>query len=315
MKPTWNSLMDVKEVFFHASCPDGTSSAMIVARALKKNPIFRSVQYGTLEWEELAPGPGQLFVDITPPVKRWEEWAPFRPIVLDHHPTAKPAVDGLDGVYGGRESSGALLAFEHVLKTVVETEMRSQEKMKEWERFAILASIRDTWKDEDPDWDLSRAYAYAVMARGSKSLVEESINDTVDFKSLEAEGLPLLASADRKCDLIADGARYSESKGIRIGYFNCTENIMSDAANYILKKRGCGLAVGFFHLFQDGRDKVSVSLRSNGRDVDVSQIATSLGGGGHAPAAGFRLFDEVSVKTIVETVEAHLELGIPRGTD
>lgn len=316
MTYSWKSLLDVREVFFHASCPDGTSSAMLVAHAtsgLVEPPTFRSVQYGTDELENLTPKPGQLFVDITPPVKRWQEWSGLNPIVLDHHPTAKKVVDGLGGVYGGRDSSGALLAYNHVLRPLVDAGLQSNEKIESWAKFAVLASIRDTWKDEDPDWDLSRSIAYAVMSKGSKLLVEESIKNAVDFEALEESGRPLLASADRKCELIADNSRYSESKGVRAGYFNCTENIMSDAANFLLKKRKCDLAVGFFHLFQDGKDKVSVSLRSNGRNIDVSRIATALGGGGHAPAAGFRLLDEVSMKTIVETVESHLELGMIRG--
>jgi phosphoesterase RecJ-like protein len=43
-------------------------------------------------------------------------------------------------------------------------------------------------------------------------------------------------------------------------------------------------------LFREAGDKVKISFRSKGR-VDVSQLAQSLGGGGHPNAAGAVISD------------------------
>jgi nanoRNase/pAp phosphatase (c-di-AMP/oligoRNAs hydrolase) len=43
-----------------------------------------------------------------------------------------------------------------------------------------------------------------------------------------------------------------------------------------------------------------VSLRECGNDVDLSQIATSFGGGGHAEAAGFYVSDWNELVNIID---------------
>ena len=52
-------------------------------------------------------------------------------------------------------------------------------------------------------------------------------------------------------------------------------------------------------LIKEEPDKVSVNLRSRG-SVDVSRIAQTFGGGGHARASGFK----VTGKTVDEVAEA-----------
>lgn len=66
-----------------------------------------------------------------------------------------------------------------------------------------------------------------------------------------------------------------------------------------------GVEVSLFYRYQD--DKYRVSLRSN-EYVDVSEIATLFGGGGHTKAAGFTttLPLEVSKKEVIEEIEKRL---------
>lgn len=69
-------------------------------------------------------------------------------------------------------------------------------------------------------------------------------------------------------------------------------------------RRLAGIEVGlFFRALSSGRTKVS--LRSNG-DVDVSDIAQALGGGGHRKAAGIVLETglEEAIRTVVERVRS-----------
>lgn len=66
-----------------------------------------------------------------------------------------------------------------------------------------------------------------------------------------------------------------------------------------------GVEVSLFYRYQD--DKYRVSLRSN-EYVDVSEIATIFGGGGHTKAAGFTttLSLEESKKQVLEEIEKRL---------
>ena len=53
-------------------------------------------------------------------------------------------------------------------------------------------------------------------------------------------------------------------------------------------------------LIKEEPDKVSVNLRSRGA-VDVSKIAQTFGGGGHARAAGFKITDQ-SVEQVAQNL-------------
>lgn len=66
-----------------------------------------------------------------------------------------------------------------------------------------------------------------------------------------------------------------------------------------------GVEVSLFYRYQD--DRYRVSLRSN-EYVDVSEIATIFGGGGHTKAAGFTttLSLEESKKQVIEEIEKRL---------
>jgi len=281
-------LAGVTDVFFHASCPDGTAAAMIVAdtfAGMEWAAEFHSVQYDTDFHNKLQPGPGQLFVDITPPLKRWEEWRGFDPIVLDHHETSMPAVEGLGGVYATNEShSGAKLAYENVAVPLMGG-------TDEWRRFAEVAMIRDTWKKDHPLWKEACAQAYALSTFGSEKLIEQVKQGTFRHALLKDLGDVLFSANDRKAKLVASGAvhdHFSAPGGeYKMAVFNCTEKILSDAANELLD-RGADVAVGFFFLHEDGVTKAAVSIRTAGR-VSARKIAEHNGGGGHDRAAGFTI--------------------------
>lgn len=286
-------LTGVKTIYSHASCPDGTAAAMICAAAFASagmRPEIRFVQYQTREQLELEPGPGQLFVDITPPLSRWREWEAFSPIVLDHHDTAREAAEGLGGVYGGPDDSGASLAYSQVMAVLCPNQVLTAMSMFEWRLFSHYAMIRDTWKEDRSEFAEGQALAHALTFHGGEDLVEEARRLKLDSESLLSLGRKLFEKAERKVSVLARGASFDSVGGLRIGYFNCTEKLISETAHELLNKHGCDVAVGFFISAEEGRDQAVVSLRSR-KDgpVAVNRIAQRFGGGGHRPAAGFRL--------------------------
>lgn len=320
---TIDKLAAVKQVFSHRSCPDGTASAMICARALSAlgiHPEFHFVQYGTNKHDELRPEPGQLFVDITPPISRWKEWESFNPIVLDHHETAEPVVAGLGGVYGWPDESGATLAFKHVLNPVFEHRRQMVSKgsfsisaeWKSWETFADLCRIRDTWQNTHENFNLASEIAHALMFYGSKDLVASAALAEVDFNKLMEVGKGLYSKLMHKVELYAETAYRFETerngKTYKVGIFNCTEKAISEVGHALLES-GCDLAVGYFMLFQDNEVCISVSLRSNKGGIQVNKMAELYCGGGHPPAAGFRLKNAINVS--LENIKSTIIDSIP----
>ncbi len=329
-------LRNVKHIYSHASCPDGTSAAVLCALAIYfdkanrfptqpvpyneeefwKMPEISFIQYGTNEMMELKPENGQLFVDITPPVERWQDWKDTDVIVLDHHPSARPATDGLGGVFGDHTQSGASLAYEHVMKPLVSLPMWNY-----YQPVSRLAAIRDTWQKDSPEWPEARAFALATQMFGSKQLIEGAKRGAFDFEAILKTGRSLREASDNKTalyarnSLIVEMNRASGDK-FKAGIYNCTENTISDIGNLLLEERDCKLSIGFFILDEDGGPKFQVSLRSSkpgvpGR-ISAKLIAEKLGGGGHEPAAGFRVFDgmDFSIKKLVDMVqEAVLATG------
>lgn len=300
-------LKQVKQVIGHKSCPDGTAAAMICARALTELGVdfrVKFVQYDTKEHLELEARPGQLFVDITPPVSRWKDWIGHDPIVLDHHDTAEIATVGLRGVYGYPEESGATLAFKHVMQPVRAAlakkppgeSVRHGSQYGEWERFAHLARIRDTWQEKHPDFETGCGLSHGVMFYGSFDLVDAAREDRVNFEKIQAVGSDVYRKLMWKAKLYAETAhRFEVKKGgrtYRVGVFNCSEKATSEAAHILLNDHGCDVAAGYFMLVEDGGVCLSVSLRSHKTGgVLVNKIAEKYGGGGHPPAAGFRIAD------------------------
>ncbi len=298
-------LKAVKQVYFHDSCPDGTTSAFIVASAFRAlpPPEFIPIQHGTDFMENLVPQEGQMFIDICPPKNRWEEWVPFNPIVLDHHETTKHVVVGLGGVYGENEThSGAMLAFEEVFEPLRESHLADRNEFDLMFDIATYAMIRDTWKKDHDCWVPAQSLMMALQLHGSKKLIEEARSKLMNnqrFDNLMGVGKSLLRANNSKANKLASNAHVfnwniETSKGpvsVMLASFNCTDPLISETGN-LLVESGVDVAIGYFYLFQDGRKSAVVSLRTNEK-YSASDIAKANKGGGHPRAAGFNIsYDE-----------------------
>jgi hypothetical protein len=290
-------------------------------------PELKSVQYNTDFFEKLEARTGQLFVDITPPRDRWEEWKGTGVIVLDHHESVEAITRGLGGVYATNDAhSGARLAYEHVLVPITErlcedldperdshNVIRSDcnHALARWDEFSRLAMIRDTWKDEDPDFGRASVQAYGLMTLGSKDLLDQLREGKFDPDLITRMGEKDYGRAK----FVADSARRYEVPCPRLGrpalvdVYNCTEKkLISDGCHHLLNEKGADLAVSYFLKHQDGKSSAVVSLRT--RAAFAGEVAKSLGGGGHANAAGFGLPDgnSVTMDGLVSVLQERLGL-------
>ena len=309
-----NKLLQVSEIISHASCPDGTGAAMICTAAYvmggMKPPPVSFVKYDTHSHDDLEARPLQMFVDITPPKKRWEEWRGLSPIILDHHGTVEHIVHSLDGVYGNTDYSGAMLAFENVMAPLAEGVM-SDEQFSSWKRFAHLCMIRDTWKSASPDWEEACALAHALLLYGHKWAISAATIGVLPMEELRHIGSKLYDKIIRQAKgIIRNSTKKTlvthDNKEITIVFFNLGAGMtISDIAHEIMDKMPCDAVMGFFFTEEDGEFQCVISARSN-KKISVSSLAESFGGGGHSQAAGFRIREEMSPIQIIEMISGRI---------
>jgi len=299
----------ITEIYVHASCPDGIASALIcakVAEIIGIKPEIHFIQYQTPEHKNLEAKPHQLFVDITPPLTRWQDWVNLDPIVLDHHKTAETVTRMLNGVFGDESKSGALLAYEYLMYPI--RDLISEDELHRWENFAKLCAIRDTWNTKHPDWYHAAAMGHGLLSAGHDSLLE-SIN-FLDFDKIYQLGKLVIDKIKRKTKVIAKTAHTQieiiNYQQCEFAFFNLTEPTFSDTAEFLRTDYGIDVAVSYFYMHGDNPRTV-VSFRSNDK-VNVRLIAEKFGGGGHDKAAGCNMQGLPSPDILIKQV-MHAFLG------
>lgn len=297
------SLAKVSEILSHSSCPDGIGAAMVATAAYTgaglPPPKTWFVQYGTKFHEGIKCFKNQMFLDITPPLKRWEEWKNSEVIVLDHHETAKSATVGLGGVYGV-EKSGAMLALENVMLPL------SQNNFSDWEFFATLCSIRDLWKSSSPAWLDACYLAHGLLTIGDKEALEIAKTGSPNMKYIMGIGSKVYGKIARQAAAIAKKTPIlsvqTSGQTAKVMFFNHADGgSMSDLAHEVMDKTGCNAVIGYFYIYEDRGIECVCSCRTDGTFL-ANRLAEAYGGGGHQQAAGFRVSGTLSPENIIKEV-------------
>lgn len=283
------ALRKVKTIVTHDKCADGIVSALLLMDALsEQRPELKFIQYGSPSRETLAPAPGQLFCDMTPPEASNELFVAAGAIVLDHHRGAQGLVEahGDLGAYSDAPGvSGAVLAYREVWLPM-KGGTASDLDRDFWENLARLAGVYDTWQKQDPDWaeacDLREGLLFLPMADWQKMTVAE-FRSTLN--RLRWVGPIQTAKHRHNCQRAIDGAfRFVTPKGVRVAVFQGTK--LANEASELAKD--ADLCLGFDIFVEEGLPKLVVSARSR-TDYDCLGLAKDQGGGGHSKAAGFRI--------------------------
>jgi oligoribonuclease NrnB/cAMP/cGMP phosphodiesterase (DHH superfamily) len=301
VKDMIDSFKKVDEIYCHASCPDGTGSALVCAKVASVVGVFpkiKFIQYGTKEHLELEAKPNQLFVDITPPLNRWQEWQDLGVLVLDHHKTAENATRMLNGVFGNSSQSGTSLAFEYLMYPIRD----KIDNYEQWERFAKLCAIRDTWDNKNSEWEQAAALAHGLISIGPEKLLESI--DAFNFDLVYQFGKLTVDKIKRKAAVISKTSIVKTEiiGGVecKFAFFNLTDPTFSDISEFLRVDYGFDVAASYFYIHGD-RPKTVVSFRSNDK-VNVRKVAEKFGGGGHDRAAGCGLNSTPSPDILIDQV-------------
>lgn len=258
-------------VLYHANCPDGFGAAWAAWKRLKgEGVIYIPVRYGE-PLPEIPNAQEVYILDFSYPRDVLEELAQrVKLLVIDHHKTAKDALEGFPHAIFDMSKSGAVLAWEYFHPD------------KQVPKLLEYIQDRDLWKWELPK---SREVNAALRAYSIDFDVMDELSVKVILGDLAKEGEGILRFVQSEVVRIADRAVLSDKAfpGYKVPIVNTTA-FQSEVGEELLKRYPDSpfAATYMVHLY----GKVVWSLRSRG-DFDVSEIAKARGGGGHKAAAGF----------------------------
>lgn len=259
--PTPQSITDV---WYHANCADGFAAATAAWMVLGDKATYTAVRHGEPP-PEIGPQAHLAIVDFAYPREELLTLAKSvaKVIVLDHHRSAELDLAGLSFARFSMEKSGVRMAWEF---------WHPEEPFPEV--FALIED-RDLWRWALPD---SREVGLALAQEPFEFERWSSLN----YQELKAMGQCLM---DFQTNLI--GRIVSKTHWITLGGFRvpaCNSCLLQSEVGDELCRRHP--EAPFAAVYYNKGDNIAWSLRSIG-EFDVSEVASSFGGGGHRNAAGF----------------------------
>lgn len=260
-------------VVYHAECPDGFAAALAARMARRDAVELAPYGYGTTPTPDFK-GRDVLMIDCC--LKREDllkakaEAKSFR--VLDHHKSAMKECGDLEFCDFDMKRSGAGLAWDHFFP--------GQPRL--W--LFDHVQDRDLWKFRLKD---TKAFCHALDALPLDLDAWEKVArmEGEEKEAFLTKGRAMLEKFEAQCrDIVRDAVK-ATFMGHRVWALNATR-AFADRCGEMLCERGDA----DFALIWNSKDlkTARLSMRSES-EFDVSEIAVSFGGGGHAQAAGARI--------------------------
>ncbi len=270
---------DLKDivVIYHAHCQDGFGAAFAAYKKFGTSATYIACS------DRLVPPEGLINKEVyildysySKETLLTLEKENKRLVVLDHHISAKEAVESVKEHVYSSNHSGAYIAWEYFVSSNIP------------ELIKILEII-DLAKDKENIY--SSLITYVLSKPYSFEAYEALLNDFEDESKIEKIKEIGKAQDDYLeliIDTIIDKPDFVEFEGHTIACVNFSLPI--NEKSIALKKLYTKYPPFVMsYRFDDGM--IKVSLRGNG-EVDLSEIAMKYGGGGHKNAAGFVMATE-----------------------
>ena len=253
-------IMNPDVVLYHADCTDGFAAAWAIWKRFP-SATFIPVDHGQPPPIDCT-GRRVVIVDFSypRPVLEAMEKVSAALQVLDHHVTAKEALEGLPYAHFDLEKSGAVLAWEWTHGTSPPWLLR-------------YVQDKDLWT-----WKLPRSRE--ISAALNSYPYEFLAWDTLKQEVLEQEGQAILRYERELVKKILRQAVLVRFEGETVP---CVQSAV--LASQIGEQLSSGSP--FCVIWYDRNGQRYFSFRSRPEGADVAKIAVKYGGGGHAHAAGF----------------------------
>ncbi|MDX1692731.1 MAG: DHHA1 domain-containing protein [Ketobacteraceae bacterium] len=272
--------MGLPLVIYHGGgCPDGFGAALAAYVGLERQGIeaqFYGASHGPIEGIELDQLSDSTVYLLDFAYKRDQMKilcaAAHKVVVIDHHISAQKDLLGLDHELDNlelnfdMERSGTVMAWDYF-----HTEPAP--------RLLRCIQDRDLWQFREPD---SQNINAALMSKPfTFDTWRQYLDDDKALAALIPEGSAINRFREQMISHHSKRAVMGKIAGYDVPVVNCPREIVSELVGSLAE--GHPFAAGY----SDNGNQRGWSLRSTPDGLDVSVIATRLGGGGHARAAGF----------------------------
>lgn len=276
-----------KLVIYHKNCVDGFTSAFVAWKKFGDTTDYHAAEdrnnlpvdlqnklKSDLESDKKYLSELEVFViDYSYPLEVMKEIEEKvkKFTILDHHISAKEAIESMKHHVYGTDKSGAYLAWEYFFPT------------EPVPKLIQYVSDNDTWAHALPNWKEISNYIYdshEFTFSIFDSLCDELETERGFDRALDIGGR-FAKSRAIQIDMYVKKAEIIDFEGTEVYAVNCPGELRSEVGHELAKKTG---TFAVLYYYENGAWKCS--LRGAGT-VDVSQVAAKHGGGGHHDAASF----------------------------
>ena len=266
-------------VVYHQNCMDGFAAAYCAWHVLGDRATYLPKQYGDV-FDGLPPGKlSIIMVDVSFPKDIMDMVAAdHNLVVLDHHKTAQAALQGAQYALFDMNKSGAMLAYEY---------FRPELPRGQGLEFIEYIQDRDLWKWEKVQ---SREFSAGLQSYDFDFRVWSELT----VMGLTRAGHDILRFLKQQVDRIGKQAYDCHFNGVPGKIVN-SPIFQSELGEHLLAAHP---EIKFASIVYENAAREQVfSLRSRmieGKaELDVSEMAKQMGGGGHPAAAGFKIAPKV----------------------
>ena len=258
-------------IIYHGDCPDGFGAAWAAWKKFGAAAQYIPVQHRTVPPAEIE-GRDVFTLDYCYPwpVVEKELLPKVKTLtVVDHHRSSVEAVSHLPGSVLDHEHSGAVLSWKQFHPGVPTPK--------------LLEYVEDTdlWKFSLPhSKEISHVLNLKEFGFEDWSSMAAEIEDPERFKTLVEHGSILAAKVEKSVDKVVKTAEEVVFEGYPCLMANAPFYVSEIGAALVKKLPPIGI------IWSRRGNRVVVSLRGDG-SVDLNELASRYGGGGHHNAAAF----------------------------
>ena len=291
-------------IIYHDKCADGIVAAWACWRRWGDQPEYWASNYGQTPPTDVFDR-HILIVDFSFPAEdllAMTREGAKSVVILDHHKTAQHSLASFQVLKGGvfryQDVAGVLRDLEELRAPPIIAifDMERSGARLAW-NFANgvcvpplvgFAEEYDLWRFEPGTHHPAEAMHVEIQA-GDMTVERMEVLDgqlALDGRPVE-RGRAILRWRDRLVKEIAERAHHRIVAGVSdVIAVECPYLLVSAVGHYLLDQYP---DAPFAAMLVTGEKSVTWSLRSHDDRMDVSEVAKSMGGGGHRNAAGFRI--------------------------
>lgn len=271
-------------VIYHQNCPDGMCGALVAWNKYNGNIDLVSAKYGDMIHPDLIKNRDVFIIDFSFPREILKEMAPISKsfIILDHHASAQKQLDGLQEEIN---SQNVLIKFD----------MNKSGAMLAWEYFnpKIDAPLLVKYVEDYDLWKFNLPSSREVNAAIASYPFDINIYNkllSTTFNDLYDAGSAILRYQNKAIEEMLQDVRmvaFGKNGEYTVPCCNCSvKSLTSSLGNKMAP--GYPFAV-IYSITKDGSHYYSLRSITGDKNLiglDVSEVASSLGGGGHKNSSG-----------------------------